>query len=120
MSGKTSAVPSHLISTPSPSTSPPSPFLAGGFTTTLLGFLNFQSWVPIIASFVGATMAWLEFNGTSKKLSRYSDVVHQVNSLILWWERLTDVDRASLANIEQLIMSGEGMFAMVSCAWFGN
>lgn len=92
----------------------------GGICTTLLGFLNLQGWTPVVASLVGTMMAWLEFNGTSKKLSRYSDVVHQVNSLILWWKRLTDVDRASLANIEQLIMSGEEMFATERQAWLST
>ena len=94
--------------------------VVAGVFTTVLGFLKLEAWVPIVAALVGAIVAWLEFNGTSKKLARYSDVVQQTSSLILWWERLTDVDRASLANIEQLITRGEEMFATERQAWLST
>ena len=51
--------------------------------TTFLGFCNLQGWAPVVAAVTGATMAWLEFSGTSKKLSRYTDVVHQVCESVL-------------------------------------
>ena len=50
----------------------------GGAMTTFLAFMDMEGWAPLVAAVTGATMAWLEFSGTSKKLSRYTDVVHQV------------------------------------------
>merc|ERR1711865_755957 len=87
---------------------------------TFLGFLNLQGWAPVVAAVTGATMAWLEFSGTSKKLSRYTDVVHQVNIVASWWNSLTPVDKANLANIEQLIIRSEDLFATERQAWLST
>ena len=94
--------------------------ILGGLATTLLGFLELESWAPIIAACAGATTAWLEFSDTSKKLARYSDVVHQVSNVVTWWRSLTDVDRANLANIEQLILRSEELFATERQAWLST
>lgn len=48
--------------------------------TTFLAFMKMEGWAPLVAAVTGATMAWLEFSGTSKKLLRYTDVVHQVTN----------------------------------------
>ena len=80
--------------------------ILGGLGTTILAFLQYWWYAPIVAVCAAATTAWLEFSDTSKKLARYSDVVHQVDNIVYWWESLTDVDRASLANIEQVCVSG--------------
>ena len=52
----------------------------GGAMTTFLAFMKMEGWAPLVAAVTGATMAWLEFSGTSKKLLRYTDVVHQVTN----------------------------------------
>jgi len=80
--------------------------ILGGLGTTILAFLQYWWYAPIVAVCAAATTAWLEFSDTSKKLARYSDVVHQVDNIVYWWKSLTDVDRASLANIEQVCVSG--------------
>merc|ERR1712117_488501 len=81
---------------------------------------NMESWTPMIVSVVGMATAWLEFNATAKKMTRYSDVLHNVNAMVSWWQHLTDVDRASWSNIDRFIVSCEDILATERQAWLST
>jgi len=94
--------------------------IIAGLGSTLLALTDFPSWAPMIVAMTAALTSWQEFQSTSKKLTRYSDVVHSLTQVVHWWEQLTDVDRASLDNIEELILSCEDLFATERQAWLST
>ncbi len=59
---------------------------------TILGFFQVESWAAVVTAITTVVTAWLEFSSTQKKLERYSDTIHQIAAIVLWWESLTDVN----------------------------
>ena len=45
---------------------------------------------------------WLEFQGTSKKLARYNSCLDNINSILLWWNSLTPIDKMNITHTNQL------------------
>lgn len=79
--------------------------------------MKLSTWAPIAASVTFVVTSWLEFSGVSKKLSRFSDTIQQIDSICRWWQSLTDVDRANLVNIDELVQELETLFQVERQAW---
>ena len=69
---------------------------------------------------VGCITAYAEFHGTEKKLMRFSDSINSIDSILLWWRTLTDVEKASMKNIDELIDSCENIFMSERQAWVSS
>lgn len=52
-----------------------------------------------------AVTAWLAFNGTDRKLTRYSNTVAKVMAKLLWWKHLEPMEKVntSINNVVQLL-----------------
>ena len=98
----------------------PAMLLAGSVTGTLMAFTGMASWTAIVTAFTSAVTAWTAFHGTDRKLSRYSNTVERINSVILWWAHLTDVDKASVTNIERLVVTCEDLFERERESWLST
>ncbi|KAK3237705.1 hypothetical protein CYMTET_52242 [Cymbomonas tetramitiformis] len=88
--------------------------VALALTGSLFSILSILVWTAVVMAFVSALTAWVEFNGVSSKMLRYSSAVHQLSQLLLWWESLTDVDKAHRRNVDHLVGTSEMIFATVS------
>ena len=67
---------------------------------------------------VGSSVTgWAEFRAISKKLQRYNFVARNLQSLRLWWTRLTPVDRADLQNVDRLVSSTEDIVLQEFSQW---
>jgi hypothetical protein len=91
--------------------------VAGVFAVTVLAFTNLTPWSAIPTTITAALTAWKEFHGTEKKLSRYSNTIHKIGSVTLWWSQLTEVEQASLGNANKLVLSCEDQLEREREAW---
>eukprot|EP00937_MAST-01D_sp_MAST-1D-sp2_P005275 g5275.t1 len=94
--------------------------LAGSVGGTLMAFFGLASWTAVVTAVTSAVTAWSAFHGTDRKLSRYSNTVDRINSLILWWAHLTDVDKASMSSIERLVITCEDLFERERESWLST
>ena len=58
--------------------------LIGAFSGVILALYNIASWAAIATAILGGATTWSEFHGTEDKLTRYSDAVTQIESIVLW------------------------------------
>lgn len=91
--------------------------LAGTFSGVVLALLDITSWVAIFTAVTGAVTAWSEFHGTEDKITRYSDVITQIESAVLWWKMLSPVDQSSVNMISGLVERCESIFRDEHQAW---
>jgi hypothetical protein len=91
--------------------------LIGTFSGVILALLNIASWAAIFTGVTGAVTAWSEFHGTEDKITRYSDVITQIDSTVLWWKMLTPVDQSSINMISELVERCESVFRDERQAW---
>jgi len=91
--------------------------LLGSLAGTLLAYMKKSQWAALPAAVVAALTAWNEFAGSEKKLMRYSDSISGLDSILLWWRTLTDVEKASMANVDDLVDVCEGIFQNERQAW---
>jgi hypothetical protein len=94
--------------------------VVGGLGGAILGFLQLETWSPVIAAATVAVSSWIEFSGVNKKLARFSDTVQQTDTICRWWQSLSDVDRANLVNIDQLVQECEALFQVERQAWLST
>ena len=87
---------------------------AGG---TVLAVLELASWAAISTAAVGMVMSYSEFNSVDRKLVRYSDTIHRLQHIILWWRAKSAVDRSNLAHISQLVDECEKTFQCERTGW---
>jgi hypothetical protein len=91
--------------------------ILGSIATAALAFLGISSWAPIVSIFISGITAYIEFQGTNSKISRYSFTVHKLEELILWWQTLKPIERASVTNIDRLVLTAEDLLQREQQAW---
>lgn len=64
-------------------------------------------WAAAVSIFTSGVTAWLEFNATANKMSRYSQVVDSLQALIVWWRTINVIDQAVVSNIDLLVLTAE-------------
>ena len=79
----------------------------GTLATLILAFLNIIEYTVITAIGVTGLMAWLEFQGTNSKMTRYSTVVDALDNHLVWWHSRPEIEKAATENIDRLIMTCE-------------
>uniref|UniRef100_A0A7S1HP90 SMODS and SLOG-associating 2TM effector domain-containing protein n=1 Tax=Hemiselmis andersenii TaxID=464988 RepID=A0A7S1HP90_HEMAN len=77
--------------------------MAASAAGSIIAFVWDPSYVAILTSVTAGVMSWMEFTSVSKKLSRYNSSVVKLEGIILWWESLSAVDRASVVKIGELV-----------------
>ena len=91
--------------------------IAGSLTATILAFLRLSHWAAVSTALVAMVTAYSQFHGTEKKLLRYSDAVASLDSILLWWRTLTDVERASFDAKTELVTNCELIFQNERQGW---
>ena len=92
----------------------------GSVTGTLVAYLGFAPRVAIISSFTASVSAWMEFQSTAQKISRYNATILALKNLVLWWDSLNQVDKGSPVNIDKLVQMGEAMLNEERGAWMSS
>jgi hypothetical protein len=81
----------------------------GSVAGVILAFSRAQAWAPVVSILVSGVTAWLEFNGSSSKLARYSRAVDELQNLVRWWQSRPTIDRSGMGNIQRLVMHCEAV-----------
>jgi hypothetical protein len=74
---------------------------------TILAYKQFSSYVSICATTAAAITSWMEYNDVVKKIGRYNGTVSNLESLMLWWKSIPQVEKSVIANVEKLVQTGE-------------
>ncbi len=91
--------------------------IIGSISTACVAFWNLSSWSGVISIVTSSLAAYLEYNGTSDKILRYSFTVNELQNLVLWWNTLTPIDKASMSNIDKLVLTCEDLLEKERNAW---
>lgn len=89
----------------------------GSIGTGLLSIVSLSFWSAVVSAFSAAIIAFIEFQGVNSKLNRYSFTVHALQELIVWWETLPQIERSVVSNIDQLVLTCEGLLQREQQAW---
>ena len=89
----------------------------GSLSGTLMAFLELSQWVSVVTAVMALITAWSAFSGTDNKLSRYSNTIEKVQSIMLWWRSLSPTDKALPAKIHQLVATCEETFERERESW---
>ena len=84
---------------------------------TLFTFLKIDQWTGVASAVGAAITAWSAFSDTRSKLTRYSNTVEKIKSVMLWWDSLTTVAQANAGNISELVTRCEDLFEREREAW---
>lgn len=94
-----------------------SALIFGSLSGVALAILKYTNWAGILAACAITSTAWLEFHGTSKKISRCSTLVTDLQNLKTWWNSLSPEEHSIQANAERLVLVAEGVLADERAAW---
>jgi hypothetical protein len=74
---------------------------------TIFAYKQFSSYVSICAVVAAAITSWMEYNNIVAKIGRYNSTISSIESHILWWFSLPEVDQTVVKNIDALVKKGE-------------
>mmetsp|Transcript_22971 Transcript_22971/g.58053 ORF Transcript_22971/g.58053 Transcript_22971/m.58053 type:complete len:625 (-) Transcript_22971:252-2126(-) len=94
--------------------------MAASAAGSIIAFVANPGYVAILTSVTAGVMSWMEFAGVSKKLARYNTSVVKLEGIILWWESLSSVDRASTVKIGELVRSVEQAINAERVSWLSS
>ena len=94
--------------------------MLGTATGALIAFIGFAPQVAIISSVTAAIASWMEFTTTAAKIARYNGIIVALTNLLLWWDSLSLVDKASPLNIDTLVLKTEETLSAERAAWVGG
>jgi hypothetical protein len=94
--------------------------MVGTAVGALISFIGFAPQVSIISSVTAGIASWMEFNSTAAKVARYNGIIVALTNLLLWWDSLSPVDKASPLNINTLVIKAEETLNAERAAWVGG
>ena len=74
---------------------------------TILAYKQYSDYVSICATVAAAITSWMEYNNIATKIGRYNSTVSSLESLILLWESIPEVEKGVISKIDNLINTGE-------------
>ena len=73
--------------------------------------------VVVITALSSSCTTWAEFVDATSKVERYTRAVRSMTRLLNWWKHLSEVEKASVDNIAQLITETEQAIAKEQANW---
>jgi hypothetical protein len=89
----------------------------GSIGAGAVSFAGVPVWAAVVSVMSLAVSAYIEFQGTNSKISRYSFTVHALQEIIIWWQTLPQIDRSVVSNIDRLVLSCEELLQREQQAW---
>jgi hypothetical protein len=94
--------------------------MASSAAGAIIAFTWIPEYVAIITAVTAGIMSWVEFSSVNKKLARYNGSVVELESIVLWWQSISAVDRASPLQIEKLISLCEKAINAERTSWLSS
>jgi len=86
-------------------------------TSVVLATVGYASYVSIAAGLAYYVTAYVEFSEWARKVRRYSGVVKRLSNLLVWWNELSDTEKALVANVDRLVGETESTLMFAMDAW---
>jgi len=86
-------------------------------TASALAYFRKSTWVVVVTALAGTVTSWSEFADMSRKVQRYTGAIQNIKKLLVWWNTLSDVEKAGVENIASLIEGGEAVISEERVAW---
>ena len=86
-------------------------------TSATLAYLTYPAYVAIVSAVSTAIGSWIAFQGLEERLSRSNSTVRALETLLSWWHSLSDVDKASVLQITELVQTSEQIITAERMAW---
>ena len=86
-------------------------------TSVVLATLGLSPYVSIAAGLASFVTAYVEFSEWSRKVRRYSGVVRRLSNLLVWWNELSDTEKALVSNVTRLVGETEATLMFAIDAW---
>lgn len=91
--------------------------LVGSLSGTVMSFLEVDEWAAVVAAVTAMVTAWAAFSGTKRKITRYSNTIEAIQSIVTDWKALKPIDKSNIAKIGQLVTNCEEAFEREREAW---
>jgi len=85
--------------------------VGGSMAGTLLSAFDLAPYTSMITAVTGVIVAWRSYNATEAKLQRYNSTVEKINTVLPWWRYLTQIEKSTADNIQQLVDDCEQIFS---------
>lgn len=86
-------------------------------TSVVLATLGYSPYVSIATGLAYYITAYVEFSEWARKVRRYSGVVKRLSNLLVWWNELSDTEKALVANVNRLVGETETTLMFAIDAW---
>ena len=86
-------------------------------TSVVLATLGYSPYVSITTGLAYYITAYVEFSEWARKVRRYSGVVRRLSNLLVWWNELSDTEKALVANVNRLVGETEMTLMFAVDAW---
>ena len=80
-------------------------------TSAVLANVKLSNYVAILSGVTCAITGWLEFHNTESRVIELNASIMNLENLVMWWNSLTEIERAVVRNINELIDQGEEYIA---------
>jgi len=94
--------------------------LIGTAVATLMAYLQLAHFVAIVTAVTSGVTSYMEFHSTDKKLMRYNCTIVGLQKALLWWNSLSDVERASQKNSNTLVCMCEDTIRNERGSWMAT
>ena len=82
-----------------------------------MSFLEVDEWAAIVTAIAAMITAWAAFSGTKRKVTRHSNTIEAIQSIVTDWKSLKPVDKANIKKIGQLVSDCEEASEREREAW---
>jgi uncharacterized membrane protein YgcG len=91
--------------------------IMGSLSCVILAAMDYTEWAAVMVSIILSVAAFSEYNGTNRKLNRYSTVITELKNLKTWWFSLDQREQMISRHCDKLVMMGEAIIADEQLAW---
>ena len=94
--------------------------MALGSLPALISYIGFAHLVAIVTAVTSGVTSYMEFHSTDKKLVRYNATIVGLEKALLWWNGLTEIERASHKNANLLVCMCEDTIRNERSSWMAT
>jgi len=88
-----------------------------GIASSVLARYEYLTWVAVAAAGASMVKSWASEFQAEAKVERYSSSIVELEKLLSWWDSLSDVQKASRVQIDELVLLAETVISQEQLSW---
>jgi hypothetical protein len=92
----------------------------GSAVGALLAYFGLASYVAVVVAFTAAITSYQQFHGVDEKLDRYSSLIDNLQTHLLWWQSLDPSEQTNTDMIYEFIGTCEDLIRSERQAWLST